>query len=313
MPEICKSNQGRLAAAKEPGGGSVKGMPAGKARPSSSQQVMLARHLSTVLGAAVFRRDLEAFRERWGLKRGPGEWKGVWMLPTDKEQPAYETDLRNFARYYFRGLGGFWLATRLITGTEWEQQSVGEMVEELISILLKHHPTAEEMKTAGRRDMTLSHAYYAGELPFHPTHVWYDKELREDLKEDDWRVEPSPDESPRLTHTRAFIEIFPWTEEEDVLWAFRQIRLFALRLLPKRVKLHKDLQKSLNLYNRYCKGEPIDKLLEDFQNASPAGADERDLRRHLSQVSRHLGLPRPRRPKVRSGETSAGMRGADET
>ncbi len=257
-----------------------------KPRPSRAQLVLFRRYLSIVLSSKQFREHIHDFRRIHGLQRQ----NGFWIEPPGHfyENPSV---LEDSGRFCFTGLGEGWLFSRLVHEEWWESEATDRVVRILERDLLRELTGGVRSKRWSGR---VHRAYYAGFTPFHPTRIWTGSELRYDLETLDWAVQPSDDESLWLSRPRRFIEVFPWTEEEDVITAFRQARRDAMPPLPRRFRFHRDLSKSVALYFRYCGGESMETLLRDFRSGQ-ARREANDLERHLVRVAELLGYPAPRR------------------
>lgn len=268
--------------------------------PTARQRATLRRHLVQVLRAPMFRQHVTAFRSAWQMRRVTltNSPRSIWVVSKARTRQYLEQRaVFHFGEFWFRNLGSEWLAGRLIADAAWDEIPVAAVVEELATVLEEEAPTDREWKqTVRSRDLSQSTAYYAGYSAFHPTAIWEGAQLATDLRTGaGWHAEVSSARVPALTRTRTFIEVFSWTDEEDVRRAFQQTRQYQPSALPKEARPRRDVSSSLTLYQRYAAGEDIEGLREE------AGlTDERSLRRHLSDLARMLGLPLPRRVKRRT-------------
>jgi hypothetical protein len=261
-------------------------------RPSPAQQAVLLRHLTQLLGTNIFRQHLHALRASCAMWR---DNRLGWVVPRER-LADFERARRAFARRYFRGLGGEMVSGWLIIDpADWESKPLRDVVATLLELALCHlrHSTTEWRQAARGHFSADSTDYYAGETPFHPTVIWNETNLAKDLQEHDWSAQPSDAHMPWRATARHFVEVFPWTEEEDVRRAHAQIQTWMLRPLPRQLRPRRELSRSLELYRRYCSGDPIESVLEDS-----AFGDAHDLRRHLKAVARSVELPAPRRPRA---------------
>ncbi len=194
--------------------------------------------------------------------------------------------LRAFARFWFHALGGEWIAARLVFDADWEARSLPDVIEEIARAMERDAATDEDWRlTYTSPSMSKSTAYYAGDAPFSPTAIWRGEDLKEDLRQDqEWHVRPAARGGPLLTRTRVFIEVFPWTDDEDVRRAFRQMRQFQDDSLPRSPRDVKALLGNLEAYKRYTSGARMD-------------AYERvNAYRQAQRFASLLGFPAPKRP-----------------
>jgi len=255
--------------------------------PTASQRLILRRHIAQVLTNEHFRRVLAALRKTWGMQRVPLGRRSVWVLPQNRAKAFRErAAVEDFARLWFHGLGGVWLACRLIFDAEWEARALPVVVEEVATAMERAAADEAEWRLTYKvRSLSRSTAYYQGDAPFHPTAIWRGTDLASDLPGDKWRARPSADASPALTRSRRFIEVFAWTTEEDVRRAFRQSRQFEDNPLPRAVRGAKALLDNLHAYQRYISGARLD-------------ADEwSSVYRKAQRVASLLGFPPPKRPR----------------
>lgn len=269
-------------------------------RPSSRQRAVIRRHFVQVLSSKVFRRALKAWRRRWGMTRQQLGTRAVWAIPQSRIAKS-RTALRRFGQFWFRGLGRQWAANRFVFDAIWETRPLTEVVEEMASVMERLAASEDgwraDQEIWRQKKWPGVHSthtgYYAGEEPFQPTVIWDEKRLREDLKSTaKGHAVPSNAHAPWLKPTRSFIEHYPWTEEEDMLRAFRLTRRFQLKILPRKAQLNRDPAEGFRLYERYCAGDDLKELVRAFTPRSK-GDGRRDLRRSLSQVASLFSLSNP--------------------
>jgi hypothetical protein len=218
----------------------------------------------------------------------------VWAVSKRRLDP-YRKAVKQFGRVWFHGLGGTWLAGRLIQDAEWQGKPLAAVVKEIAEAL--EHGAADDNEWRQTKDaygLSRSTAYYQGDQAFHPTAVWTSEKLAADLKGNQWRVEPSSYNSPRLIKNRRFIEVFPWTEDEDVRRAFAQTRKFLGRPLPAEPRSRRDISESLEIYETCRGGASLKILSEKFGFSEPSA-----VHRHITVTCKALGLPRAG-PRARS-------------
>jgi len=267
-------------------------------RPSSRQRVVIRRHFVQVLSSRKFRDTLKALRRRLGMTRLQLGAHEVWVIPQSRIA-NFRPALRRFGQRFFRGLGGEWAASRLVYDALWETRPLPEVVEEIASVMERLAASedgwrADQEKWRQKkwpRVHSTHTGYYAGKEFFQPTVIWGERDLAEDLRTAGrGHVVPSDGKSPWVRPTRSFIEHFPWTEEGDILRAFRLTRRFQLRMLPRKAQLNRDPSESLQLYQGFCNGNNMKELVRSF---SPKGDAARDLRRYVSRVASLFSLPEP--------------------
>lgn len=268
-----------------------------KRKLSSTHQAVLRRHLARVLQSKTFRAEIQAFRRKWRMKRLPDNRYAFAQSSLDNHRDELEVAADQFGEYWFRGLGGWWLSDRLILDANWESKPVSVVVEEFTSLIEKRHASIGTIR------------HDPGGNPFQPAILWTDKELENDLRISlDGHVVPSVGRDHVLLG-RTFIEIFPWTHEEDVRRAFRFGQQGTPKLLPHKAQQNRDFSEGLALYQRYCNGDDLTDLIRTFTTRSK-GDPLRDLRRYLNQVATLTGLPKPRRPGGPKQEILGGNSGA---
>lgn len=220
--------------------------------PSMQQREMIGRHLVALLKDPRLHAHIASVRDALGVQFSlqDGGWELRYTMSHTLE--TGRSLLQMLGQAWFYGIGGEWLAHRLVF-EHWEDQNVNEFAKHLCSALFQRGGFTQAEKKKVRpwyvadyvhpprgwrppRRKTLSGGLWRSRVSayfchggnggqsggLHPTRVWNVEELREELaRTPEGLLWPNVGTFPvQRSPRRLFIEVEPWALGTDVLRAY---------------------------------------------------------------------------------------------